>query len=1023
MNLKIYYKKSVLTLVLLLCSFIMFSQTITGTVTSSEDGLPLPDVSIFEKGTENGTTTDFDGNYSIEVQESATLVFSYVGMKAQEVAVTGSTVNIILKSDGNALDEVIVVGYGTLKKSDLVSAVEKVDLEKALVSPTADVNEMLRGRVAGLKVDVGGGTLRPGGSSDFLFRGQRSIEGNNEGIYVVDGVIRDRGVGIDDINSDDIKSVEFLKDASAQAIYGSKGVNGVVLITTKRGSSNKLSVSYHGFTTSKSIKKNFDVYNGQEFAQYRREAHRTDNANDEYEDEDFVFTAAELASLNNNQFINWEDELLTSGTVNSQSIGIRGGTESTKVYGSVNYFKEDGIVPTSSYTRKNIRLNVDQKISEKISTTFDVSLLNSDLELSSGQVNVITLSPLGIAYDDAGELTQYPNGDQGGLVNPLWNIRESDNERKSNDFTVTLIPKVQITDDLAYQLKTSVTRKSSERGQYLSSLHSSGQSANGIARIENILREAYLVENIITYNKQINDNNGINVTLVQAIDENKFSRTLTEGNDFINETLGFNGIGAALTVSPVIRDIVKTRNASFMGRLRYNFKDKYLLTATMRADGASVNSADNKWTYNPAFAVAWKIHNEKFLENNDAIDELKLRISYGALANALSTPYTSLFTAGEELYVFDGTSASGYSPSSVLPNPNLAHEVTATFNVGLDFNVFNNILVGSIEYYNSSTTDLLLRRGVPAITGYTSTFFNAGEIQNKGLELSLKANIINKEDLTWSVSTSFSNNKNELVSLYDDVNGDPILEDVGFGYYVGKPLGVIKHYQTDGIWQVGEDFASSPQASPDSSFPQPNLGPGDIRIRDINGRDDVTGELTGQPDGKITLDDQVFSDRNPEWFGSFSTNLNYKRFELFADFYVSEGATKVNPFLSDFNNGGSLQGKLNGIKVPYYTPENPSTTYPRPSFSSSPSYLYDLSIKDASYIRLRTLTLGYTLPEFKVSNLNIDQIKIYVTGTNLFTKTDYLGYSPEVNIRSTYSSADTGYPDSRGFTLGLKVKL
>ncbi len=993
-------------------------KTVTGTVLSSEDNTPLPGASVVEKGTNNGTSTDFDGKFSLNVASNATIIVaSYIGYVNQEVTITGSELTITLQVDANALDEVIVVGYGTLKKSDLVSAVEKVDLEKAFVTPTADINEMLRGRIAGLKVDVGGGSLRPGGSSEIFFRGIRSILGKNTAVYVVDGVLREGG--IEDINSDDIKSVEFLKDASAQAIYGSKGVNGVVLITTKRGTNNKVSVSYHGFAAVKSVKKNFEVYNGQEFAQLRREAHRANNPNDEFEAEDFVFTSAELTSLNNNEFINWEDELLETGEVNSHSISISGGTDLTKVYGSLSYFKENGLVPSSSFTRKNLRLNIDQKISKKVSAVFDVSLINSDLDQASSQVNVITISPLGKVRDATGELVQYPNGDQGGLVNPLWNIREAVNTTKGNDFVVTVIPKVQFTDNLQYQLKASVTRKNSERGQYLSSLHSSGQSSNGIARIDNILREAFLIENILTYDKQLNDDHYVNITLVQAIDENKFSRTFVEGRDFLNEDNGFNGISSALTVSPVVRGLEKRRTASFMGRARYNFMDKYLLTATMRADGASVNSEDNKWTYNPAFAVAWKIHSEDFLKDVEAIDQLKLRVSYGSLANALTSPLTSLFTAGEQLYVFDNESASGFAPSTVLPNPNLKHEVTTTFNIGIDFNLFQNLLVGSLEYYKSKTTDLLLNKSVPTVSGFDKTFFNAGEVENKGIELSLTANIINKDDFKWSVSTSFSNNKNELIDLAGrDENGDLIF-DSRFGYYPGQALNSLLHFQFDGIWQEGEDFANSPQANPDSSTPRPNLRAGDIRIKDTNGRDDATGRLTGLPDGKITDDDRIFTDRNPDWFGSFSTTVSYKGFELFADIYVSQGATGSNPFLADFNNGGSLQGKLNGVKVPYYTPENPSTSFPRPSFETAPIELFTLTVKDASYVRLRTLTLGYTLPNVK----KVDYIKLYVTATNLFTITDYLGYSPEVNIRNTFSSADTGYPDASGFTFGLKIKL
>ncbi|MEQ9304964.1 MAG: TonB-dependent receptor, partial [Marinoscillum sp.] len=421
-------------------------------------------------------------------------------------------------------------------------------------------------------------------------------------------------------------------------------------------------------------------------------------------------------------------------------------------------------------------------------------------------------------------------------------------------------------------------------------------------------------------------------------------------------------------------------------------------------------------------AFAWKMQEEPFLANVDAVEEIKLRVSYGSLANALSRPYTSLFTAVGQNYFFDDQTAGGYSPSVVLPNVNLKHETITTFNTGIDFSIFNSVLTGNVDYYKSITNDLLLRRGVPSTTGYQYTFFNAGSLENKGLELSLTSNVINTRNLKWSITAIWSNNRNELIELYNDGDGNPIIDDETYGYYVGQSTSVLRQYQFDGIWQEGEDFDNAPQANPESTNPQADLRPGDIKIRDTNGVDE-DGNITGVPDGKITPEDRVFIDTNPDWFGSISSLLSFKGFELMADFYIVQGATRVNPFLSDFNNGGTLSGKLNGVKVPYYTPENPSTTYPRPNFDTTPQYLNALAVKDASYARLRTLRLAYNLPEILLSKMNMERIQLYVTATNVFTKTDYIGYSPEVNIRDTFSSADTGYPDARSFTFGVKANF
>ncbi|MBQ4914585.1 TonB-dependent receptor [Maribacter sp. MMG018] len=994
-------------------------QKVTGSVLD-QNGVPLPGASIVAKGTTVGTSTDFDGNFTLNAPKDATiLVASYIGYTSKEVPISNSPITITLQEDASQLEEVVVVGYGTQKKSDVVNAVAVTDMEKAILTPTADVNEMLRGRIAGLQVDVGGGTLRPGGTSDIIFRGQGSIEGSVSAIYVVDGIIRDGG--IEDIDSDDIESVEFLKDASAQAIYGSRGANGVVLITTKRGKKGKVSVSYHGYVTSKSIERNFDVYSGQEFAQLRREAVRSNIADDSYPNDEEIFSELELASIANNEFVDWEDELVRNGYVNSQAVSVSGGSEFTKVFGSINYFKEEGIIPTSSYTRKTLRLNVDQKISDKFSVNFDLNLLNDDTERAAN-VNVITTSPLGRAYDEDGNLTQFPSGEELSAVNPIWNLREQDNDEKGNDYVINVTPIWQITKDLQYQLKTNLTRRTSERGQYQSSLSSAGDDVGGIARIENTLTESYLIENILTYDKAFNENNKLNVTLVQSAQENKYSRTFTEGQGFSNESLGYDGITNAVGNVTVERDKNQQRLSSFMARARYNLNNKYLLTATARADGASVNSEDNKWSFNPAASFAWKIHNENFLKDVNAVQELKFRASYGSLVNDLGRAYTSLFTADGQNYIFDGESSSGYSPSVILPNTDLKFERITTLNLGLDFSVFNRFLTGTVDYYDARTTDLLLRRGVPSITGYQYTFFNAGELQNTGVELNLTANIINTDDFKWSISTNWSKNKNKLLELYDDGDGNPITKDDTYGYYVGQPVGVIYQYEFDGIWQEGEDFANAPQANPESSLPQEDLRAGDIKIKDTNGVDE-NGNETGIPDGKITPEDRVFKNPYPDWFGSLSTSVAYKGFDLFVDFYTVQGVNKVNPFLSDFNNGGTLSGKLNGVKVDYYTPENPSTSFPRPNYDTTPLYLNSLAVKDASYVRLRTVSLGYTLPSAITSDLNLEQIRFYVTGTNLFTNTDYIGYSPEVNIRSTYSNADTGYPDARSFTFGVRVKF
>lgn len=1013
MQAKLIFKKArVLCFMFLLLGGIAASaqtqKTIKGMVVSTEDNSPLPGATVLEKGTTNGTSTDFDGVFSLSVGENATtLVVSFIGFKTQEVEISDEAMTIILQQD-NILDEVVVVGYGTIRKSDIISSVATVDVEEATIIPTSNINEMLRGRASGVQVTVG--TLRPGGTSDVVIRGRNSLAGNNNPIYIVDGVAKD---DINDISPEDITSIEILKDASAQAIYGSRASNGVILVTTKRGVVGKVKVDYHGYFTTQSISKNFDLYDGNEYAQLRREAFRTDNPDDAYEPDDFVFTEEELAALNSQQFSNWEDLVFTDANISSNTFSLSGGSENTKVYASVNYFKQFGIIPSSSFSRGTFRLNLDQKINDKLSFAINVALTSSEQDKESASLNLITLSPLGQAYDDDGNLVRYPVG-SASYTNPLWNINESTNDIKSNSYDAYFVLKYDFHRNWTYTLNTSLGRKGIDEGLFYGLTHSTGKNTNGLARISNSLRENFLIENIVRYENQFNENNKLDVTLMQSIDERKFSSTTSTGTDFSNESLGYNGISSALNVLPVGRYAEERKLVSFMARARYGFKDKYLFTATARADGSSVFAEGNKWGFFPSMAFAWKLHNEDFLKDSNVVDQLKFRLSYGAIGNEAIRPYQTLGTASEFLYVFNGVSQSGYLPSTVLPNPDLRWETTTSFNIGLDYMFLDNILSGTFEFYSTSTKDLLVQRSVSGITGYTSTFDNAGEVKNSGFELNLTGNIIRKEDLRWSITAMYSNNNNNIEDLYGlDENGEPI-NDEGRGYFVGQPTSVIYQYAFDGIWQEGEDYANSPQANPESSNTQTDLAPGNIRIKDLQGRDD-DGNLTGLPDGKITADDRVFTNPNPDWFASLSTTLFFKGFDLFADFYFVQGAMKVNPYLADFNAGGTLQGVLNGIKVPYYTPENPSSSYPRPRSSQSDSYLWSLAVQDASYVRLRTLSLAYNFTYSLMSTTKVDGIQLYVTANNLFTITDYKSYSPEIN--------NDGYPDAKAFTIGLRVNF
>jgi len=980
-------------------------KTVTGTVLSSEDNTPLPGASVVEKGTTNGTSTDFDGKFSLNVAtDAATLVVSFIGYVSQEVAIVDGELTITLQADANALDEVVVVGYGTQRKSDVVGSVTKIELEEATAIPTTNVSEMLRGRAAGVQINLT--DARPGGNSSIVIRGNVSLEGNDPYI-IVDGLPYD---DINDVAADDIASIEVLKDASATAIYGARAANGVILITTKRGKEGKITINYHGYTTSQRLTKNFRLNTGEEFIALKREANR-DRITNEFLNDDVFFNEFELDAIANSSFIDWEDLVLQNATLQSHSLSVSGGTESTKVYSSINYTTQDGLRPGSGFERGIYKLNVDQKISDKLSVQANINFQKNKQDRESGGIGFINISPLAKPFDTDGSLIKKPLGEAHFQINPLWNSRESDNDTNTNLFDVNLTGTYNFTPSISYKLNTFLRNRDANQGIYESSLHSSGDDGvDGLAQLSTSFYKEYLIENIVNYTPTINDDNKLDFTFVHAVTQSGTTVNRAKRSGFANDNLGYNGI-ATVFLTPTnaagnrelsSREVNRRRLVSFLGRARYGLLDKYLFNFSIRADASSVFAQDNKWGYFPAAAFAWKIHNEAFLKNSESINELKLRLSYGSTGNEGIRSLESLGVADAQAYVFDGVTAGGFAASNRLPNPDLKWETTQTLNIGVDFGLFNNMFTGTLEYYKANTEDLLLDRIVPGITGFSVTRFNVGEVQNKGFEAMLNTNIIKKDDLNWSVGLTYSTNDNEVLALAEfDDEGNPLdltYLDRNFRSQrlaVGQPLNNTWVPQFDGIWQESDD----------RTVITPNPSPGDIRV--------VDQIIDGVADGQISADDNIYISEDPDWYGSITTTLNYKGFELFADFYIVQGVKKTNPFFSEAAGGGeAIKGNLNGIYIPYYTPENPSTQYPRPKIDQH-SHLGAYAIRDADYTRLRTLTLGYNIPTDGIGKIGLTSAKIYGTATNLFTNTDFESYSPEQNAGA--------FPDTKGFTFGVKL--
>jgi len=968
------------------------SRLITGTV-MDEYGESLPGVNVYEKNTTNGVITNIEGGFSLQVtSESPVLVFSFVGMDVLEMPVANrSHLDVVMQASVIGMDEVVVVGYGVQKKSDVISSVVSVSTERATKVPTTDIGEMLRGKATGVYVTLG--DAAPGSSSNILVRGSRSLTAGNAPIVIADGVPVG---GINDINPNDIESIEILKDAAAQAIYGARASNGVILITTKRAQEGITRIDYNGYYGMQTVKRNFDVYSGEEFAQLKREAYRADN-NNNYLPDGAIFTLIEQEVLANGEFIDWEKELLRIAATQNHNLSISSGNEKTKIYTGFNYSNREGVVPGTDFERVTIRLNADQKLKDwlkiGINTSWQLSK-NNNPGTGETLLRSITTSPLGKIYNDDGTYRIYPTGVQES-VNPLLDLAEVSNVRNDRNDIMNVFLDVTPFEGLLYRMnasRRSWNRKTSNYSTSESLLgYRRGGMGNGYIQFEDEVE--WQLENILSYDTKLKEH-AIGVTFVQSLSERNYTRFRNSADNIPNDLLGLYGMPTAEKNLPSVGANNRAL-MSFVGRVQYDFKGKYYLTASARADGSTVFGENNKWAYFPAVALGWNVYREQFIEDIPVITNLKLRASYGSVGNEGINPYQSLSTADQRDYLFNGVKRIGYVPGSHLPNPDLKWETSTTLNAALDFGFFRNRLSGTFEFYNTRTTDLLAELSLKADVGYSRMLRNIGEVENQGVELGINGVLLDNRDWTINSGFSFSKNVNKIISLYGEVDeeGNEI-DDKANRWFIGHSKSVYYQYVPDGIWQEGEDIVNSHM---------PQAVPGDVKVKDVDG------------DGLLTDDDRVIIDRDPKWFGSFNFELKYKGLDLSADVVTVQGVTRNNEFLYDYSKGGSLRGVLNGVKVDYWTPENPTGNWPRPKESNDRTYIWTLGLQDASYVRLQTLTLGYTLPKTLLSRLNVENLRIYCTGHNLLTLTDFESYSPEKNAND--------YPEAISIIGGIQLSF
>ncbi len=955
-------------------------RTVTGTITSAEDNTGVPGVTVVVKNTNAGTTTDADGRYSINATgDNPTLVFSAVGFATQEIAVGNrSVVDVNLGVDLKTLNEVIVTGYGTQKKSQVTGAISSVSAKEIGELPITNAQQALQGRAAGVDVNQAGS--KPGSAPQIRIRGRRSFTGSNDPLFVVDGI--PIFGGIEDINPNDIASMEVLKDASSTAIYGSRGSNGVVLITTKRGTPGKTVVSVDAFSGVNQSLGRIDVMNGAQFAEYKRESRRVgDKPNYPAgpatpEADALIFEPVELEGIRQGRSTDYPDALLRTGTINNYQVGVSGGTQKTQFNLSGNFFQDKGVVKNQDFTRYTFRVNLDHKISDKLSfgtsTLAVYSLRNGeDFNPLGGALDE---NPLGKPFDDEGNLIFLPTQD-GLRTNPYAEIVPGAviNERKNYRIFNSIYGKWEIIDGLKYQVNFGPDIKIDRYGRFFGSETNARRGAPAQGNTNNEFRFNYTLENIVTYNKQFNQVHDFGVTLLQSIQRDNRERSGIAVTGIPAESQQFYNVGNASQVQSVFTDLEEWTLLSYMARVNYSFKDKYNLTATIRTDGSSRFGANTKFGYFPSVAFAWNITGEDFMQGVRWTDLLKLRLSYGAVGNQAIDPYQTQARLSRTSYAWENSPAFGYRPNTI-GNPDLRWESSATANAGLDFGIFSNRLSGSLEFYVTNTTDLLAPQPLPNSTGFGGFTTNIGHTRNTGIELTLTTVNIDRGDFEWRTDFTFNRNKEEIIEL---ANGK--VDDIAAGRFIGEPLSVVYDLKKIGIWQTDEaDLAKSY-----------GFNPGEVKIEDFNN------------DGVINANDrQILGSAVPAFVAGMTNRLNYKGFDLMFFLYARAGQF----IISDFHaNNNTLAGRYNNLDIDYWTPNNPTNEFPRPNqYQERPRNNSTLRYFDGSFLKVRNISLGYNVPKNWAAKLGMTALRLYTSVQQPFIfseyRSKYKGIDPEVEL-------------------------
>ncbi|WP_299781598.1 TonB-dependent receptor [uncultured Formosa sp.] len=959
-----------------------------------EIGLPLPGANILEQGTTNGVTTDYDGNFTIKLSRTnPTIIVSYLGYATQNIPVNGQTnVSVNLEVDASGLEEIVVIGYGSVKKSDLTGAVSTVSSDDLVAFPVVDAAQALQGRAAGVSVQSTNGA--PGSDYSIQIRGNTSINASNDPLIVVDGFIG--GVMPP---AEDIQSIEVLKDASSTAVYGARGANGVIIVSTKRGAQGKPQFSFSTSYSSQTEINRLDLLNADQFTDYITEL-----------DPDFV---PELTG----EGTDWQDEIYRTGGVQNYQLSISGGSEALSYYVSGAIFDQEGIVKDSDYKRYSITTNLDLQASEsvKFGTSLFIRRSNTNGVKSqeggdAAQTGVISgaykFSPTQSITDANGDyalsIVGYP------IDNPYALATEYQNEVIKDLFQGNVYTEIDILKDLTFKSTLGVSINDSRTGQYYPTTLDRGNSVGGEATLNTYKKTSFISENYVNYSKTFAKVHQLAVMGGYSLQKDRTEVTSTLASGFISDSFSFWNLGAGSNASSVDSELSETTFEAFFGRVNYTLNDKYLFTFTGRQEGSSVFAKNNKYGFFPSAAFGWKISDENFLTNSNTISVLKLRLSYGEVGNQAISPYQSLASFTDVFTTVQGSAVTAIRPSTISNN-DLTWETTAQTNIGLDLELLRNRFGVTLDYYKMKTTDLLFEVPTPNYTGFETQLQNIGTVENEGFEFAANATIF-QSDFKWKTYANISFNKNKIIKLVEnDTDGNDI-------YYSSNPLsgggttqllregesvGTFWGYMYDGVVQSEDEVLIGGEAVGGESF------------KDLNG------------DGALTDEDRaIIGDPHPDFNWGWNNDFSYKNINLNVFIQGAKGGEILNYTLMEL---GALNGRTNVTTeaLNRWSPTNTDTDIPEARVSRS-FVTSDRWIDDASYVRIKNISLGYNFAPDVLSKVHISSARLYVSGQNLFTFTNYKGIDPEVSYSNTSSNIglDYGsYPNVKSYTVGLNISF